>query len=122
MSRGRKVQREWSKNHGNLYSFPSAFSDEGPQGAIFEDQKKQIGFRISRNIIRVLFSVIVVFVFFLIGVWYYKKTVVHRPENKIIRSSERYQKKKSSTGSSNIQASKSENKKIGQILKKENSE
>ena len=91
MSRGRKVQREWSKNHGNLYSFPSAFSDEGPQGAIFEDQKKQIGFRISRNIIRVLFSVIVVFVFFLIGVWYYKKTVVHKPVNKIIRSSERYQ-------------------------------
>lgn len=122
MSRGRKVQREWSKNRGNLYSFPSAFSDEGPQGAIFEDQKKQIGFRISRNIIRVLFSVIVVFVFFLIGVWYYKKTVVHRPENKIIRSSERYQKKKSYTSSSNIQASKSENKKIGQILKKENSE
>lgn len=110
MSRGRKVQREWFKNHGDLYSFPSAFSDEGPQGVIFEDQKKQIRFRISRNIIRVLFSVIVVLVFFLIEIWYYKKTVVHKPENKIIRSSERYQNKKSSTGPSNIQTSKSENK------------
>ncbi len=46
------------------------------------------------------------------------KTVVHRPENKIIRSSERYQKRNLLPAPRIFKRAKSEDKKIGQILKR----